>query len=414
LSGIADGKLRVKTAGIFVLVIARLYTAILLTHELSDAARNAALAGPILFCIAAPMFSVHELKKKTILYITLVYIGFSMAIVSPFLWIAGVFNLGESSNALDILINLSLLLLCVFTAKGKILSRTVIGFMSMPKYVRNLLGAAFWVYSAFVTFASTFFRTHADIPNIAVLEFLSAMVVLLISIMCPLMIAHSISDAISKSQITMMSRQVKAQAEHYAASAKVDGNMRIFRHDFRHLKIGLTELLRERDFDGALRMLDKCEEPFTEYSSLYNTGDPILDALLRDKQAQARSDNTLICFEGAVAPGSLLPTTVCAIFGNAIDNAISACHEIPDGDEKTISIMASYRNRFLRITMTNPVQKDIRIKGNTLPTTQADKLAHGVGLISINNVAREHGGSIRISCAGKVFTIAVELEEDNR
>jgi hypothetical protein len=414
LTAIALGKLRVKTAVIFALITMAPFSVIALIPELSDSLRVIILPLPAIFCAAAPILSVAGMKKRTILYISLMYISFSTAVISPFIWISGVFGWGAIGNGiLDILINLALLLLCIFTARGKILSRTVIGFMGMPKYVRNLLCVTFWVYSAFVAYASTFFRTHEDISNIAVLEFLSAMVVLLISVMCPLMIAHSISDAISKSQLIMMARQVKAQTEHYAASVKADGDMRIFRHDFRHLKIGLTELLHERDFDGALRMLDKCEEPFAEYSSLYNTGDTILDALLRDKQAQARGSNALICFEGAIVPGSLLPTTVCAIFGNAIDNAMHACQEIPDADEKTICVTASYRNHFLSITVTNPVQKDIRIRGNTLPTTKADKFAHGIGLISINNVAQEHGGSMRISCANKVFTIAVELETGN-
>jgi hypothetical protein len=413
LTTIAPGRPRLKTAIILAIITMAPFLAVTLMPGLSNTLQAITLLLPPLFCAAAPILSVAGMKKRTILYISLTYIGFSTAIISPFLWIFGALGWKDVGNTTDILINLALLILCVFTAKGKILSRTVGGLTIMPKYVRYLLGITLWIYSAFVSLASTFFRIHEDIPGIAVLEFLSAMIVLLVSIMCPLMIAYSISDAISKSQLAAMVRQVEAQAEHYAATVKADGDMRIFRHDFRNLQIGLAELLRERDLDGALRMIGEYSEPFAEYTSLYNTGDPILDALLHDKQTQAHSGNTRICFEGAIAPGSLHPTTVCAIFGNAIDNAISACNEIPGGEEKAISVTVADRNRFLRITITNPVRKDIRIRGNTLPTTQADKLAHGVGLISINNVAQGHGGSMQISCAGRVFTIAIELDISN-
>jgi hypothetical protein len=411
---IAPGRLRVKTAVVLSVITIAPFPIIILNPGLSDALLAVILPLPSLFCAAAPMFSVAGMKKRTILYISLTYIGFSTAMISPFAWLLSVFGWGSAGDSIpDILINLTLLLLCVFTARGKILRRAVSAFVVMSKYVLHLLGITFWVYSAFIALATSFFRKYESIPNIEALEFLSAALVLLISIMCPLMIAYSVANAVGKSQLAMMARQVKAQAEHYTASVKADRDMRIFRHDFRNLKIALAELLRARDFYGALRALEECEEPFNEYDALYNTGDPILDALLRDKQAHARESDTRICFEGAIPPDSLHPTAVCAIFGNAIDNALRACQETPDDAGKTIGVAAAVRNGFLYITVKNPVLSDIRITDNTLPTTKADRFAHGIGLLSIESAAKAHQGAMKISCAGRVFTLEVELDISN-
>ena len=61
------------------------------------------------------------------------------------------------------------------------------------------------------------------------------------------------------------------------------------------------------------------------------------------------------------------------------------------------------------ITISNPTNEDIRIRGNYIKTTKEDKRNHGLGISNIRRAVQKYNGYADISCENKIFTIEIGL-----
>ncbi len=77
---------------------------------------------------------------------------------------------------------------------------------------------------------------------------------------------------------------------------------------------------------------------------------------------------------------------ICAIFANAIDNAIEACINIDHEIEKRIEVKATYINEFSIIKFINTKVNDIKYIDDRIQTSKDDYKIHGIGLASIKYI----------------------------
>ena len=207
-------------------------------------------------------------------------------------------------------------------------------------------------------------------------------------------------------------QQILAQAEHYKKLAESNFELRRFKHDFKNMSIALEKLLDSKEHPEALQVFKQynktLENPLGS-SIIYDTGNGIADALLADKQARALSYNSNIVFQGSIPADYLLPTDICVLLGNALDNAIEACEKIKSVDTLTIDVSSNCNSGFMFLSITNPVCEKVNISNNHITTTKENKTLHGFGLYSLHSVVKKYDGNVELKSTDDSFTVNIDL-----
>lgn len=134
---------------------------------------------------------------------------------------------------------------------------------------------------------------------------------------------------------------------------------------------------------------------------------PIVNTVLASKTAAM--DAKGITGDIAVVLPRELPlgdTDLCALFANAIDNAIEACEKLDDPDDRTIWVRARADKSLLMVQVTN---RTCGLVSPTLETTKADKAHHGYGLSILREITSRAGGTCAIEPRPGVFEIILTV-----
>jgi len=97
---------------------------------------------------------------------------------------------------------------------------------------------------------------------------------------------------------------------------------------------------------------------------------------------------------------------LCVIFANAIENAINACKEISNSNEKFIKISSRIANSKLYIQITNSFDGTI-IFVDDMPIRPEEN--HGLGTKSIAAVAQKYGGVYSFTTENGIFKTSIIL-----
>ena len=94
------------------------------------------------------------------------------------------------------------------------------------------------------------------------------------------------------------------------------------------------------------------------------------------------------------------------IFGNLLENAVEACGRMETGD-KFIHLESQLKNGLLVVAMENSYNGKFQKEGARFLSSK--RREYGIGLASVQSVAREHGGEAQFDGNGKVFSSRLYL-----
>lgn len=283
---------------------------------------------------------------------------------------------------------------------------------STIKTVKNIIFASLIISAVLVGLLSdsTYFEKHPEWSII--IRVVAILFIFTIGLILYIMISNSVEKSLYKRTSEIYEEQIQVQATHYANIAKNNYDLRKFKHDYKHMRIVISELISQNKFSEALEMLNTGYNDLLkmESSIKFNTGNEILNAILADKQIKATKSNTVIEFSGNLPNELISSLDLCIIFGNVLDNAIEACEKISGNEPKIILVNSDYSAGLVFLTITNPVENNIKIKGDSLSTTKLDKSNHGFGIYSIKKALEKYNGQITLCCEDYKFTTEINFE----
>lgn len=98
---------------------------------------------------------------------------------------------------------------------------------------------------------------------------------------------------------------------------------------------------------------------------------------------------------------------IYAIFGNALDNAITAVLDLKEAEKRVISVKIMNQKDLLMIQIQNYYEHPLQFEGELPVTTKKNKRAHGFGMKSIRYTAEKYNGTITVSAKENFFMLQI-------
>lgn len=209
------------------------------------------------------------------------------------------------------------------------------------------------------------------------------------------------SDAQKKTEITLNLLE-KGKSEYEQEKAVMDA-LNIKCHDLRHQIAFLGEKGYRNEMEGINELIDL-------YDSPNQTGNRALDIVIAEKSRACLGRNiSMTC----MADGSLLSfmeqSDIYSLFGNIMDNAISAAAELKEPEKRIINVRVRRQNSFVMIEEENYYDGEIEFADGLPRTGTGDYENHGFGVQSMKIVAEKYGGNLYIEAKGGVFRLSVMM-----
>lgn len=198
------------------------------------------------------------------------------------------------------------------------------------------------------------------------------------------------------------------QRDYHSILQKIELN-RVYRHDMRHHLATLEEMLRQNDSIDAQRYIQSLNGKLVGLTWPTWCRNTAVNAVLAAYIDQAQKNGCLI--NPRISIPDDLPfdeTDLCVVIANALENAIHACQDLPDGPHAIQLEMDLTRNQRLTISVSNPCPQPVAFDRDGFPAVPKRE-GHGLGLHSIRAVADKYKGLFRCQWEACIFYLQVVL-----
>lgn len=196
--------------------------------------------------------------------------------------------------------------------------------------------------------------------------------------------------------------------KHYAEVETMYRKMRGWRHDYHnHIQV-LKAHLEFGRYEEAGQYLAMLNDDLTTVDTVIKTGNVMVDAILNSKLTMIKEREIQVDATAVVpqdVPFSGIDLSV--LIGNLLDNAMEACAQVVNKDERFIRIYIDIVKKQLYISVTNSMDGRARRKGLQYLSTKTG--LHGFGLLRIDRIASKYGGFINRQNEEGVFATEVML-----
>lgn len=213
--------------------------------------------------------------------------------------------------------------------------------------------------------------------------------------------------------IIVLARQQALEEAGYLASLREnyyenlraqDASLRQLRHDLRNHITAASGLLELGKVDEARAYLDELGESRALSRPRRFCENETVNIVLAAKADALAQSGIAADFQVALpADLAIADTDLCALLGNALDNAREGAAGIAGA---TVRLRCRIDKGLFMLAVDNPTRGDVR---PDLATTKRNKRAHGHGLASMRNIAARYSGTLETRVKPRSFHLLVCL-----
>lgn len=191
---------------------------------------------------------------------------------------------------------------------------------------------------------------------------------------------------------------------YYQGLRREERQLRTLRHDLRNHLTALRGLVETGEDGKALQYIDQMTDSPALRGGKRLCENDAANAVLSAK-AESMGQAGLTADFAISLPKSLplADADLCALLGNALDNAMEAAKRAED---KTVTLRCRTEKGLFMLRVENAYAGEL---SPDLATTKADKAAHGFGLAGMREIAERLGGSLETRANGGRFQLVVCL-----
>ena len=217
---------------------------------------------------------------------------------------------------------------------------------------------------------------------------------LTIAVLIHLGIVQMVNDQMLQQQTLMVEAvRQKKSAEALLESYKTQ---RRLTHEFTNHTEALALLLQQGDYEGAKAYLSTLTKTIAANTTIMNTHNPLLDALLSKKYEEASRKGVMVYFDlPDLRDMPMGQTDLVIVLSNLLNNAIEAAAQ---ADPPEVYVRMRKSEDEVVLSVRNRVEKDLNLVDGRLPRISQKGAGHGFGLWNVRDVLKKYGGEYTISC----------------
>lgn len=197
----------------------------------------------------------------------------------------------------------------------------------------------------------------------------------------------------------------RQQKDQYAVTKDTIDMINQKCHDLKHQIHALRSVTNEEEKEAYF---NEIEDAIMIYDTALKTGNKALDTVLMEKGLFCKNHNIQWSW---MADGSKLDflrfDDIYALFGNALDNAITEVMELDDPKKRIISMNMINKKNLLMIQFQNYCNKRLKFEEGLPVTTKQNKRNHGYGMKSMRHTAEKYNGTITVRTEDHIFTLQI-------
>ena len=201
----------------------------------------------------------------------------------------------------------------------------------------------------------------------------------------------------------------QTQRAQYELSAR---NVELINRKCHDLKHQIAALRGTSDPSVRERNINEMEQAVLRYDAMADTGNPILDTVLTEKELLCQEKGAqLACVADGASLDFMDAVDLYTLFGNALDNAIESAVCLPDPERRVISVQVFRKAGMTLIQIENCFQGPLAFGEDGLPATTkgGEPGWHGYGLRSIRDTVEKYGGVLRLWQEDQVFFLRIGI-----
>lgn len=202
------------------------------------------------------------------------------------------------------------------------------------------------------------------------------------------------------------------EQNHYEKMNTAIESINVRYHDIRKY---ITQLENVSDDQEKRKLIQDMQGELDSWSALIKTGNKALDSIIAEKTILCREKGIqLFCMVDSKALEKMEIQDIYSLFGNALDNAITAVSGLEDPEKRVIFMKVHIQDSFLSIHFENGFAGKLKYDSNAqIMTTKEDREIHGYGLKSIQRVVGKYNGEVSISAEDHRFVLNLIFPLEN-
>ena len=320
-------------------------------------------------------------------------------------WIGSVAN-AISNNPLYDHITYIVAVFIVFYFLNEYVAGSVLRLIEKSKKSCLLFGAVPLFYYIF-DYVTTIYTNLLYSGSRGAVQFMPSVVSVFYFVFIIVYYAEIQKQARAQRERDMLSSQLHLAKTEFATLRQLQECTTVYRHDMRHHITFLKALAADNSLDKIKEYLNATEQDMDAITPVRFCENETVNLILSYFATKAKEAD--VFFSAAVKlPASLTvsDTELCSLLSNGLENAITAAADCLHANNKTVSIVAAVHKSKLLISIENPYEGKVIIKGG-LP--QPSMEGHGYGTRSITAIADAHAGQALFNIEDGIFKLKVML-----
>lgn len=209
-------------------------------------------------------------------------------------------------------------------------------------------------------------------------------------------------------ELRMIQEQTQNQMAMYQNMQRNYEQQRRYLHDYKNQLACIQGMLAEGEVERTAGYVAELTGNVHKSADYVDANHMVVNVVLNQKYREAMEKGiTMLITIGDLSKLALKEEDTVTLLVNLLDNAIEACEKQKTG--KMIHFKMVLEDGQLVLSVRNPVEEPVKIRGNTVITTKKDKSAHGIGLKNVDSVIQRNNGTSVIQCKDGMFSFSAIL-----
>ena len=215
-----------------------------------------------------------------------------------------------------------------------------------------------------------------------------------------------ISEKNKEQQLT--EQQTVLQHRYYQHLEEIDLGHRRYAHDLKNCMASIGALAAAGGNEEIMALLGDMEVELNTLTGQRYTANPILNALLWEKESLAGRHGVRMEIEAEAAPewACIQGKDLIVMVGNLLDNAIEAAEQC---SERRVHVALFDGEHFLVAEIENTCAGPLSLNGKTLLSTKPDAVNHGFGISNVRDTVKKYGGTLYTEQKDSRFTAVLTI-----